>query len=132
MLSLSPVTILATLFVVSSAYLVDPPTTAPSDTITDCSNWAIVTSADTCQSLAAANFITLAQFDTYNPSVGSKCVLVIDDSYCVEENFGIPPISSSTSVISTSTGNGITTPSPIQTGIVGNCNKFYLVKSGDQ
>lgn len=133
MVSLNAVSILAALLTVSSAYLVDPPTTAPSNTIADCSNWAIVTSADTCQSLADANFITLAQFNTYNPSVGSKCALIIGDSYCVEENFGIPPVStSSTSVISTSTGNGINTPTPIQTGIVSNCNKLYVVKSGDQ
>jgi hypothetical protein len=29
----------------------------------------------------------------------------------------------------TKPGNGIETPSPIQTGITKNCNKFHLIKS---
>jgi LysM repeat protein len=56
--------------------------------------------------------------------------LIVGDSYCVEENFGIPPVSSTTT--STSTGDGVTTPTPYQTGLVSNCNAFYLVKTGDQ
>lgn len=32
----------------------------------------------------------------------------------------------------TSTGNGISTPTPYQTGMATNCNKFHLVVSGDQ
>lgn len=131
-------------------YLVDPPTTAPSNTISDCSNWVVVATGDKCADLASSNSITLAQFDTYvsyichdktkyiltkiqNPSVGTKCVLIIGDSYCVEENFGIPPATiTSTSTSKVSTKSGITTPAPIQTGMIGTCNAFYLVASGDQ
>lgn len=47
------------------SYTVDPPTTADPGTIQDCTSWAIVTSSDTCQSLADYYFITLSQFDTY-------------------------------------------------------------------
>lgn len=61
--------ILASLITLSGAYLVDPPTTAPNDTISDCSNWVVVSSTDTCSALASTNGITLAQFDTY---VGSN------------------------------------------------------------
>lgn len=32
---------------------------------------------------------------------------------------------------STSTGDGISTPSPIQTGMISTCDKFYLVASED-
>jgi len=46
-------------------YTVDPPTTAPNNTILDCTNWVVVTSSDTCTALAVNNGITLAQFDTY-------------------------------------------------------------------
>ncbi|KAH8812335.1 hypothetical protein F5884DRAFT_843633 [Xylogone sp. PMI_703] len=113
------------------AYLVDPPTTASNDTITDCSNWVVVASTDSCQGIADDNFITLAQFDTYNPSVSSTCILVIGNSYCVEEDFGIPPPTTTSSQPS-STENGVSTPSPIQTGMVSNCNSFYLVQPGDQ
>jgi hypothetical protein len=47
-----------------TAYLVDPPTTAKNDTISDCTNWDVVASTDTCQSIADNAGITLAQFDT--------------------------------------------------------------------
>lgn len=124
--------VLATFLVVSSAYTVDPPTTAPSNTITDCTNWAVVASGDTCAALASTNGITLAQFNTYNPSVGSTCVLIIGDSYCVEQNFGIPPVTTtSAGGVTTTSGNGVTTPGPVQTGMIGSCNKFYFVVSGD-
>ena len=47
-------------------YDVDPPTTAPSDTISDCTNWAVATSSDTCQSLAAqGDDISVQQFLNY-------------------------------------------------------------------
>ncbi|KAH7303995.1 glycoside hydrolase superfamily [Stachybotrys elegans] len=38
---------------------------------------------------------------------------------------------STTTRAPTSTGNGIATPTPTQPTIVSNCNKFYLVKSGE-
>jgi hypothetical protein len=47
------------------AYLIDPPTTASSDTVQDCSNWVVVSSSDKCLTLADDNGITLAQFQTY-------------------------------------------------------------------
>ncbi|RYC65769.1 hypothetical protein CHU98_g428 [Xylaria longipes] len=112
-------------------YLVPPPTTAPSNTIQDCTNWAVASSTDTCQSIADSNYITLAQLYTYNPSLSaSSCPLIVGDSYCVEENYGLLPPTTSTTISST-TGNGVSTPSPVQTGIVSNCNKFYYVQSGD-
>lgn len=69
--------------------------------------------------------------------MGSNCTLVVGNSYCVEENFGVsPPVTSTSALSSTSTptptGNGITTPTPTQTGMVSNCNAFHKVVSGDQ
>ncbi|KAI1381145.1 hypothetical protein F4677DRAFT_402291 [Hypoxylon crocopeplum] len=130
------VLLLVCLVAAGSAYLVDPPTTAPSDTISDCSNWAVASSSDTCDSLAAQGYdVTQQQFLNYNPSLENGCHIVVGDSYCIEENFGIPPptstTSSTTSTSSTSTGNGVSTPSPIQTGMTSSCNAFYLVKLGD-
>lgn len=79
---------------------------------------------------------TLEQFYQWNPAVGSSCGgLWADTYYCV----GIPgtattrPSTSMTSTVPTTTqpGNGIATPSPTQPGMVNNCDRFYLVKSGD-
>ncbi|KAI0141570.1 carbohydrate-binding module family 50 protein [Xylariaceae sp. FL1272] len=113
-------------------YLVDPPSPAPSNTIVDCSNWYQVTSSsDSCEDIAAGSFITLDQLYSYNPSLSAKsCALILNDSYCVEENFGTAP-PTTTSSTTTTTGNGISTPMPVQTGIASNCNRFYLVKEGD-
>ena len=38
---------------------VDPPTTAPNNTIQDCTNWDVASSSDTCQTLSSNNGITL-------------------------------------------------------------------------
>lgn len=118
----------------AAAYTVDPPTTAPSDTIQDCTSWDVASSSDTCQSIADFGFITIDQLYAYNPSLAtSGCPIIVGDSYCIEQNFGVPPPQSSTSkaASTTTTGNGVTTPTPTQTGMVSNCNKFHKVVSGD-
>ncbi|KAH6717692.1 hypothetical protein BKA61DRAFT_716055 [Leptodontidium sp. MPI-SDFR-AT-0119] len=117
-------------------YLEDPPTTAAPDTVQDCSYWDIATSRSTCADFATIWAISLADFVTYNPSVGTSCQLTVGNSYCVERNFGNPPVATSTSTSAkptstTSAGNGVSTPSPIQAGMTTNCNSFYLTKSGD-
>lgn len=65
-----------------------------------------------------------------NPSQKAACNLIVGDSYCIEENFGVTPPTSTTS--STSSSTGLSTPTPHQTGLVSNCDSFYLVQSGDQ
>lgn len=59
------VMLLAGLAALTKAYTVDPPAPAASDTIEDCTNWWVVASGDTCQSIADSNGLTLAQFGTY-------------------------------------------------------------------
>ncbi|KAI0838519.1 carbohydrate-binding module family 50 protein [Hypoxylon sp. FL0890] len=118
-----------------SAYLQDPPTTADPNTVSDCSWWIVATSTDTCAAIAGANGISVSDFElVYNPSVGADCTLNAGQSYCVERNFGIPPVTTtntSSAPTSTTTGNGITTPTPSQPGMVSNCNKFDFVSTGD-
>lgn len=46
-------------------YTIPPPTTAPSDTILDCTNWQVGASGDTCAFLADGNGITLQQIYRY-------------------------------------------------------------------
>ncbi|KAH8624629.1 hypothetical protein IG631_20094 [Alternaria alternata] len=96
-----------------NAYLVDPPTTAAADTVPDCSGWVVTTSSDTCSSLATDNYISEDQLKTYN--------------------WGVPPPPKPTpsSTVAPSPTNGVATPSPIQSGMTTNCNKFHLVVSGD-
>ncbi|KAH6724401.1 hypothetical protein BKA61DRAFT_29479 [Leptodontidium sp. MPI-SDFR-AT-0119] len=110
-------------------YTIPPPTTAPADTILDCTNWQVGASGDTCALLADTNGITLQQLYRYNPSLVSNCNIQSGISYCVEENFSIPPTETTTST--TTSATGIPTPTPVQPpGPISGCNKFYFVASG--
>ncbi|KAL8363147.1 hypothetical protein RB601_009091 [Gaeumannomyces tritici] len=64
-----------------------------------------------------------------NPSLAnSGCVFVLGNSYCIEQNFGFPPPVTTTAG-PTSAGNGVSTPALTQSGMVGNCNRFHLVRA---
>lgn len=94
--------------------------------VTNCNGFYLVKSGDGCEAIATSNGITLTQFYAWNPAVGSTCRSLQADVYvCVKI------VGGTTSTPSPTPTNGVTTPSPIQTGMVTNCNTFYLVKSGD-
>ena len=105
----------------------------PSGTISDCTYFVDAASGDTCASIAAAWGITTAQFTMYNPSVKSNCSgLVIGDSYCVEENYGKGPASTSTSASMSTTGPISKTtlgPTPEQSGIASNCKDMNCLST---
>ncbi|CCC14395.1 unnamed protein product [Sordaria macrospora k-hell] len=131
-----------------SQFTVPPDTTADPNTIKTCTWWHVAGSSDSCASIASAYGITSEQFARWdvtdspkNPSVATACKLTVGNSYCIENNFGqddppTPSTSSSTLIgttttsttASTTTGNGISTPTPIQEGMVSNCNKFHFVE----
>ncbi|KAI0138873.1 hypothetical protein GGR57DRAFT_59444 [Xylariaceae sp. FL1272] len=95
-----------------------------------CDYWYDVKSTSTkCTSIPTQWDISLADFLRWNPSLAPDCTgLKIQQSYCVE-TFGEPTTTTSSSASTTPTtpGNGITTPQPIQPGMVDNCDDFYLV-----
>ncbi|RHZ66291.1 hypothetical protein CDV55_107103 [Aspergillus turcosus] len=96
----------------------------------DCDKFYLVQSGDTCASVASAAGISLADFYTWNPAVGTTCeYLDLGDYVCI----GIPGVTPTTTTVSTTSTatDGVSTPSPIQTGMVSTCDKFYLVQSGD-
>ncbi|RYO12263.1 hypothetical protein AA0111_g12605 [Alternaria arborescens] len=139
---MSTATLMVGFISLASAYIIDPPTTAAADTIQDCSAWYVVAGGESCASIAADQWITVDQFNAYNPSLGSGCKLVTGNSYCIEQNFGfpvttLPPTTKPTSTPPLKTTpaptptNGIATPKPIQTGMVSSCDEFYLVVKDD-
>ncbi|KAJ0281888.1 hypothetical protein CBS470a_008049 [Colletotrichum nupharicola] len=85
------------------------------------------------------NSLTIAQFFAFNPSVKSDCSgMVIGTYYCTStEPDGSPPLedddgqTTPSTTTGTSSTTGIATPSPVQSDMVSNCNKFYKVVSGD-
>lgn len=101
---------------------------------TNCNRFALVASGDTCAKLASANGISTADFIKFNPAAGSDCTGLWADYYvCVGVIGGttIKPTSTTSQTTTTKPTNGITTPTPIQDGMTGSCNKFHLVQSGE-
>ncbi|GAM42975.1 hypothetical protein TCE0_044r17416 [Talaromyces pinophilus] len=128
---------------VVSAYLVAPPGVAAPGTTSQCSAWVAYSSSLTCASIEESYGISSGNFASWNPIVvssGSGCSLLPGLDYCVQVNFQsstpttttVSTTSTPTTFVTTTSGDGISTPSPVQTGIASNCDKFYLVQSGDQ
>ncbi|KAL1858932.1 hypothetical protein Daus18300_009802 [Diaporthe australafricana] len=100
--------------------------------------FALVKEGDSCASVATANGISVANFGLWNPDSGatSTCQGLWANAYACVGVIGFTPTSSptpttSTTPTSTTKGNGVSTPTPTQTGMVGNCNKFVFIKSVD-
>ncbi|KAL1962645.1 hypothetical protein VTN77DRAFT_9279 [Rasamsonia byssochlamydoides] len=112
-------------------------TTAPGNTIstpspiqtgmvTDCDKFYDVQSGDTCAGIASQEGIPLSSLYAWNPAVGTSCAdLYLSYYICV----GV--VATSTTSSPTSTSSGVVTPTPTQTGMVTDCDQFYLVQSGD-
>ena len=100
--------------------------------IGSCNKFYLVQSGDTCYDIAANNSISLTTFYDWNPAVDTSCAhLDIGDYVCIGIIGQATTTTTTTSTTSSTSNNGISTPTPIQTGMVSNCNSFYLVKSGD-
>ena len=106
---------------------VSTPKPVQTSMVANCIKFYLVQSGDGCPGIADGNGISLAQFYSWNPTVGSTCTKLIADDYVCVSIIGGP----SATPTSTTPGNGISTPTPVQTGMVANCNKFYLVQSGN-
>ncbi|KAM0470185.1 hypothetical protein ACHAPX_010071 [Trichoderma viride] len=68
-------------------------------------------------------------FTWFNPA--TRCTNIIAGFYCCVGVPGASKVTTTTTTSTKTTGNGISTPTPIQTGMTTSCNKFYLVQSGD-
>ncbi|TQN69147.1 Ankyrin repeat, PH and SEC7 domain containing protein secG, partial [Colletotrichum shisoi] len=89
----------------------------------------------------------------FNPILSTSCTFITGNLYCIKQNWGAAPepappsttapgvpttltttttttITTRATTTTTTPGNGVATPTPIQPGIVSNCNKSYFVASG--
>ncbi|KAK4185238.1 hypothetical protein QBC35DRAFT_537994 [Podospora australis] len=99
------------------------PGTAP-----NCNAFYKIVSGDSCEIIAQKNSITLAQFRSWNTEINAACNNLLLDYYvCVR----VPGPSVLPSVTTSAVATPTNTPSPAMPGIVGNCNRFYKVASGD-
>ncbi|KAF3317584.1 hypothetical protein TWF173_010352 [Orbilia oligospora] len=110
--------------------------------VAGCSKSFTPLEGDTCLVVAALNAISIDDFIKWNPSLKSEDVcdqlLLPGTSYCVNVPPPPPPPSTQTTTkdapkptpAPTVPANGVITPSPVQPGMVPNCNKFHFVASG--
>ncbi|OHW95300.1 LysM domain-containing protein [Colletotrichum incanum] len=105
------------------------PTPTQATIVNNCDAFYFVVAGDTCEAISAKHGITVAQFQSWNPSVGTTCTGLWANAYACVSIVGHTPTKPPTTT--TTAGNGITTPTPIQPNMVGNCDRFYKVKSGD-
>ncbi|KAJ6257661.1 hypothetical protein Dda_7448 [Drechslerella dactyloides] len=103
--------------------------------IAGCNKWFTTFAGDTCDSVAAFNDITAEDFAAWNPSLqNGVCNDLVqpDTAYCIGIPQTVPKTTSKPAPPTTTkpAGNGITTPSPIQNGMIGSCNKFHFVADG--
>lgn len=91
-----------------------------------CREWYTVREGDTCLSINYDQGITFNQFRTWNPNINGRCSnLWVGYSYCVDADANCntnPP---------TTTQAPITTPTPVQVGMTGDCTQFYEARPGD-
>jgi len=92
-----------------------------------CAQFYDVHSGDGCYDIAQSYSVALTDFYAWNPAASTDCSGLQASVYvCV----GVATAGTTTTATSAAP-TGIVTPSPIQPGMVTNCNKFYDVHAGD-
>lgn len=106
---------------------VTTPTPTQSGMVNSCNKFHLVKAGDSCAAIQSTYGLTnYAQLFGWNPALGNDCQFLSPGNYiCV----GV--VRASITTTTTLPGNGINTPSPIQTGMTTSCNKFHLVQNGD-
>jgi LysM repeat protein len=95
---------------------VSPPAPTPSGTTSQCYEWYVVHSADSCNKIETTYSISFAQLQAWNPSLDSACSnLIAGEAYCVA--------GATTATTATTTA----TASPT----AGACLQTYTVVGGD-
>jgi LysM repeat protein len=110
---------------------ISTPTPTQTGMVSNCNKFYLVQSGNTCDSISSANGIPLSLFYTWNPAVGSNCGFLFLNYYVCVGVIGYTPSTTTQTTSTTTSGNGVATPTPFETGMVGNCNKFYYTQSGD-
>ncbi|KAL4742975.1 hypothetical protein BDV11DRAFT_166643 [Aspergillus similis] len=119
----------------TTATITTPSPLMPS-TVADCTEFYYVIPGDSCASIQEAYGLTAAEFNEFNPGMGSDCTNLWLDTYiCVaaqRSSQTITVTSTSTSVTATTTTTATTTvPSPLMPSTVSGCADYYYVVDGD-
>jgi hypothetical protein len=97
----------------------------------DCNKFHLVVDGDGCTSIQFTYGVSFADLFSWNPAIGDNCQSMWRDAYiCVGVIGGGSTSTSQLPATTTAPGNGISTPTPTQPGMVANCNDFYRVLEG--
>jgi hypothetical protein len=103
---------------------ISTPKPIQSGMVSNCNKFHVIKSTTTCQGIADYSKIPITDFFKWNPGVKDDCSnLVLGAHACASV------IASTSQPVATTAGNGISTPMPVQSGMVSNCNKFHPIKS---
>ncbi|KAF2677518.1 carbohydrate-binding module family 50 protein [Lentithecium fluviatile CBS 122367] len=108
---------------------IETPSPLQSSIVANCDKFYFVQQDDNCDSISKSQGISSAQIIAWNPSVGSSCAGLWANAYACVSIIGHEP--STALPTTTAPSNGIATPTPIQDGMVSNCDSFYKVKDKD-
>ncbi|KAK6502102.1 hypothetical protein TWF481_009911 [Arthrobotrys musiformis] len=118
---------------------INTPTPTQAGMVGNCNKFYFVRADDGCQTIASSSGIPLAKLYEWNPALNGDCTGLWASVYiCIGTTTYSATLTTTTKSTTTKTtsstttrNNGVTTPSPIQDGMITSCNKFYFVKSGD-
>ncbi|KAJ6789644.1 hypothetical protein PWT90_08276 [Aphanocladium album] len=106
------------------------PTPTQPGMVDNCNKFHYISTGNTCDQITSYNHISQEDFAAWNPNVGKQCSGMWANAYaCVGVIGGTATTTSSTPT--QPTGNGVSTPTPTQPGMVTNCNKFHYIWSGN-
>lgn len=109
---------------------ISTPSPIQNNMVKNCEKFHQIKSTTTCTSIESYYNLPLATFLSWNPAVGKDCTALLTNYWvCVGVIGWKPTTTTTTATTTTKPSNGISTPTPVQPNIVGNCNKFHLVKS---
>ncbi|KAK8084056.1 hypothetical protein PG996_002837 [Apiospora saccharicola] len=96
--------------------------------VSNCNKFYFVPADTSCSTVLSVNGITLEQLFAWNADVLDDCRGLWAKVYVCVGVIGGGTTTTTTPITPTTTaGNGITTPTPTQPGMVSNCDKFYFV-----
>lgn len=105
------------------------PTPTQDGMVSNCNKFHFVETGQSCQAILSLYSLSQATFFAWNPATGSTCSGLWANTYACVGVIGGATTTTTTKTSST-TGNGISTPTPTQSGIPSNCNKFHYVQTG--
>ncbi|CAN9317990.1 unnamed protein product [Alternaria alternata] len=109
---------------------VSTPTPVQPRIVKNCNKFFFVESGDTCDVINQKTGARVADIVAWN-GLNSGCTNIWGDTYaCIGVIGGSTSSTFSSSPSPTQSGNGVSTPTPVQPGIVKNCNKFFFVEGG--